>query len=152
MLLSCVFTRSVLNDTCRLTLSILCVWRRAARTEQWDAAFLNGTSVVCALCQLPDQWDPHGSPQANLSGPVLPPGTPFPNQPQHRTSVPDSTEGFDLNKPDPYDLYEKSRAIYESRREFGEGVSRSHSNLRRRVVTRTGVCQAQSTRRWRSTC
>ncbi|XP_041794179.1 membrane-associated guanylate kinase, WW and PDZ domain-containing protein 2-like [Chelmon rostratus] len=67
--------------------------------------------------QLPDQWDPHGSPQANLSGPVLPPGTPFPNQPQHRTSVPDSTEGFDLNKPDPYDLYEKSRAIYESRRE-----------------------------------
>uniref|UniRef100_A0A8C9XIT9 Membrane associated guanylate kinase, WW and PDZ domain containing 2 n=1 Tax=Sander lucioperca TaxID=283035 RepID=A0A8C9XIT9_SANLU len=64
--------------------------------------------------QLPDQWDPHGSPQANLSGPVLPPGMPFPNQPQHRTSVPDSTEGFDLNKPDPYDLYEKSRAIYES--------------------------------------
>uniref|UniRef100_A0A672JJE4 Membrane associated guanylate kinase, WW and PDZ domain containing 2b n=1 Tax=Salarias fasciatus TaxID=181472 RepID=A0A672JJE4_SALFA len=64
--------------------------------------------------QLPDQWDPHGSPQANLSGPVLPPCTPFPNQPQHRTSVPDSTEGFDLNKPDPYDLYEKSRAIYES--------------------------------------
>uniref|UniRef100_A0A7N9ASL8 Membrane-associated guanylate kinase, WW and PDZ domain-containing protein 2 n=1 Tax=Mastacembelus armatus TaxID=205130 RepID=A0A7N9ASL8_9TELE len=65
--------------------------------------------------QLTDQWDPHGSPQANLTGPVLPPGTPFPNQPQHRTSVPDSNEGFDLNKPDPYDLYEKSRAIYESR-------------------------------------
>lgn len=32
--------------------------------------------------------------------------------------MPDSTEGFDLNKPDPYDLYEKSRAIYESRREY----------------------------------
>ncbi|XP_074490263.1 membrane-associated guanylate kinase, WW and PDZ domain-containing protein 2 isoform X2 [Sebastes fasciatus] len=72
--------------------------------------------------QLPDQWDPHSSPQANLSGPVLPPGTPFPNQPQHRTSVPDSTEGFDLNKPDPYDLYEKSRAIYESRRPEYEEV------------------------------
>ncbi|XP_045892751.1 membrane-associated guanylate kinase, WW and PDZ domain-containing protein 2 isoform X1 [Micropterus dolomieu] len=72
--------------------------------------------------QLPDQWDPHGSPQANLSGPVLPPGTPFPNQPQHRMSVPDSTEGFDLNKPDPYDLYEKSRAIYESRRPEYEEV------------------------------
>ncbi|XP_041852777.1 membrane-associated guanylate kinase, WW and PDZ domain-containing protein 2-like isoform X2 [Melanotaenia boesemani] len=72
--------------------------------------------------QLPDQWDPHGSPQANLSGLVLPPGTPFPNQPQHRTSVPDSTEGFDLNKPDPYDLYEKSRAIYESRRPEYEEV------------------------------
>uniref|UniRef100_A0A8C6TPK1 Membrane associated guanylate kinase, WW and PDZ domain containing 2b n=1 Tax=Neogobius melanostomus TaxID=47308 RepID=A0A8C6TPK1_9GOBI len=67
--------------------------------------------------QLPDQWDQHGSPQTNLS--VLPPGTPFPNHPQHRTSVPDSTEGFDLNKPDPYDLYEKSRALYESRREPG---------------------------------
>ncbi|XP_039988399.1 membrane-associated guanylate kinase, WW and PDZ domain-containing protein 2-like isoform X2 [Xiphias gladius] len=72
--------------------------------------------------QLTDQWDPHGSPQANMSGPVLPPGTPFPNQPQHRTSVPDSTEGFDLNKPDPYDLYEKSRAIYESRRPEYEEV------------------------------
>uniref|UniRef100_A0AAQ5ZHC8 Membrane-associated guanylate kinase, WW and PDZ domain-containing protein 2 n=1 Tax=Amphiprion ocellaris TaxID=80972 RepID=A0AAQ5ZHC8_AMPOC len=76
--------------------------------------------LICLL--LPDQWDPHGSPQANLSGPVLPPGTPFPNQPQHRTSVPDSTEGFDLNKPDPYDLYEKSRAIYESRRPEYEEV------------------------------
>uniref|UniRef100_A0A096LSV9 Membrane-associated guanylate kinase, WW and PDZ domain-containing protein 1 n=1 Tax=Poecilia formosa TaxID=48698 RepID=A0A096LSV9_POEFO len=65
--------------------------------------------------QVFNQWDPQGSPQTNLSGPVLPPGTPFPNQPHHRTSVPDSTEGFDLNKPDPYDLYEKSRAIYESR-------------------------------------
>ncbi|KAI4826260.1 hypothetical protein KUCAC02_021901, partial [Chaenocephalus aceratus] len=72
--------------------------------------------------QLPDQWDPHGSPQANLSGPGLQPSTPFPNQPQHRTSVPDSTEGFDLNKPDPYDLYEKSRAIYESRRPEYEEV------------------------------
>uniref|UniRef100_A0A8C7MBI1 Membrane-associated guanylate kinase, WW and PDZ domain-containing protein 2 n=1 Tax=Oncorhynchus kisutch TaxID=8019 RepID=A0A8C7MBI1_ONCKI len=68
--------------------------------------------------QLPEQWDPHGSPQTSLSAQVLPTGTPFPTQPQHSTSVPDSTEGFDLNKPDPYDLYEKSRAIYESRREY----------------------------------
>ncbi|XP_077598946.1 membrane-associated guanylate kinase, WW and PDZ domain-containing protein 2 isoform X7 [Stigmatopora nigra] len=75
-----------------------------------------------AAKQLTEQWDPHGSPQTNLSGPVLPPGTPFPNQPQHRTSVPDSTEGFDLNKPDPYDLYEKSRALYESRRPEYEEV------------------------------
>ncbi|XP_028304762.1 membrane-associated guanylate kinase, WW and PDZ domain-containing protein 2 isoform X2 [Gouania willdenowi] len=72
--------------------------------------------------QMPDQWDPHGSPQATLSGPILPPGTPFPNQPQHRTSVPDSTEGFDINRPDPYDLYEKSRALYESRRPEYEEV------------------------------
>ncbi|KAK6319750.1 hypothetical protein J4Q44_G00088570 [Coregonus suidteri] len=66
--------------------------------------------------QLPEQWDPHGSPQTCLSAPVLPSGTPISTLPQHRTSVPDSTEGFNLNKPDPYDLYEKSRAIYESRR------------------------------------
>uniref|UniRef100_A0A8C5DUS8 Membrane-associated guanylate kinase, WW and PDZ domain-containing protein 2 n=1 Tax=Gouania willdenowi TaxID=441366 RepID=A0A8C5DUS8_GOUWI len=72
--------------------------------------------------KMPDQWDPHGSPQATLSGPILPPGTPFPNQPQHRTSVPDSTEGFDINRPDPYDLYEKSRALYESRRPEYEEV------------------------------
>ncbi|XP_041725005.1 membrane-associated guanylate kinase, WW and PDZ domain-containing protein 2 isoform X3 [Coregonus clupeaformis] len=66
--------------------------------------------------QLPEQWDPHGSPQTCLSAPVLPSGTPISTLPQYRTSVPDSTEGFNLNKPDPYDLYEKSRAIYESRR------------------------------------
>uniref|UniRef100_A0A4W6E3W1 Membrane-associated guanylate kinase, WW and PDZ domain-containing protein 2 n=1 Tax=Lates calcarifer TaxID=8187 RepID=A0A4W6E3W1_LATCA len=84
----------------------LLIQRAAGHISPWKASK-----------QLTDQWDPHGSPQANLSGPVLPPGTPFPNQPQHRTSVPDSTEGFDLNKPDPYDLYEKSRAIYESRRD-----------------------------------
>uniref|UniRef100_A0A8C8IAZ9 Membrane-associated guanylate kinase, WW and PDZ domain-containing protein 2 n=1 Tax=Oncorhynchus tshawytscha TaxID=74940 RepID=A0A8C8IAZ9_ONCTS len=65
--------------------------------------------------QIPEQWDSHGSPQTCLSAPVLPTGTPFSTQPQHHTSVPDSTEGYDL-KPDPYDLYEKSRAIYESRR------------------------------------
>lgn len=81
---------------------------------------------VVIYLQLTDHWDPHGSPQPHLSGPVLPPGTPFPNQPQHRTSVPDSTEGFDLIKPDPYDLYEKSRAIYESRREWPScGLSRT---------------------------
>ncbi|XP_046890991.1 membrane-associated guanylate kinase, WW and PDZ domain-containing protein 2-like isoform X4 [Hypomesus transpacificus] len=66
--------------------------------------------------QLSESWDLQGSPsQTGLSAPpLLPPGTP--SQPQHRSSVPDSTEGFDLNKPDPYDLYEKSRALYESRR------------------------------------
>uniref|UniRef100_A0A667YDW2 Membrane associated guanylate kinase, WW and PDZ domain containing 2 n=1 Tax=Myripristis murdjan TaxID=586833 RepID=A0A667YDW2_9TELE len=68
-------------------------------------------------------------PQTSLSAAVLPPGTPFPNQPQHRTSVPDSTEGFDLNKPDPYDLYEKSRAIYESRRKSRTSSSSSSSSL-----------------------
>ncbi|XP_059402765.1 membrane-associated guanylate kinase, WW and PDZ domain-containing protein 2-like isoform X6 [Carassius carassius] len=61
------------------------------------------------------QWDPQGSPQTILSAALLPHGAPHPGQPLHRSSVPD-TEGFLLGKPDPYDLYEKSRAIYESRR------------------------------------
>uniref|UniRef100_A0A8C1NKD1 Membrane associated guanylate kinase, WW and PDZ domain containing 2b n=1 Tax=Cyprinus carpio TaxID=7962 RepID=A0A8C1NKD1_CYPCA len=61
------------------------------------------------------QWDPQGSPQTSLSAALLPHGAPHPSQPLHRSSVPD-TEGFHLGKPDPYDLYEKSRAIYESRR------------------------------------
>uniref|UniRef100_A0A8C2J4F7 Membrane-associated guanylate kinase, WW and PDZ domain-containing protein 1 n=1 Tax=Cyprinus carpio TaxID=7962 RepID=A0A8C2J4F7_CYPCA len=60
------------------------------------------------------QWDPQGSPQTSLSAALLPHGAPHPGQPLHRSSVPD-TEGFHLGKPDPYDLYEKSRAIYESR-------------------------------------
>ncbi|XP_056126937.1 membrane-associated guanylate kinase, WW and PDZ domain-containing protein 2 isoform X1 [Rhinichthys klamathensis goyatoka] len=61
------------------------------------------------------QWDPQGSPQTSLSAALLPHGAPHPGQTLHRSSVPD-TEGFHLGKPDPYDLYEKSRAIYESRR------------------------------------
>uniref|UniRef100_A0A8C5A4K3 Membrane associated guanylate kinase, WW and PDZ domain containing 2b n=1 Tax=Gadus morhua TaxID=8049 RepID=A0A8C5A4K3_GADMO len=60
--------------------------------------------------QVKTQWDPHGSPKG---GSVLTPGAVFP---QHRSSVPDPTDPYDLSKPDPYDLYEKSRAIYESRR------------------------------------
>uniref|UniRef100_A0A672S852 Membrane-associated guanylate kinase, WW and PDZ domain-containing protein 1 n=1 Tax=Sinocyclocheilus grahami TaxID=75366 RepID=A0A672S852_SINGR len=63
------------------------------------------------------QWDPQGSPQTSLSAALLPHGAPHPGQPLHRSSVPD-TEAFHLGKPDPYDLYEKSRAIYESRRDF----------------------------------
>uniref|UniRef100_A0A672S8R9 Membrane-associated guanylate kinase, WW and PDZ domain-containing protein 1 n=1 Tax=Sinocyclocheilus grahami TaxID=75366 RepID=A0A672S8R9_SINGR len=58
------------------------------------------------------QWDPQGSPQTSLSAALLPHGAPHPGQPLHRSSVPD-TEAFHLGKPDPYDLYEKSRAIYE---------------------------------------
>ncbi|XP_073799239.1 membrane-associated guanylate kinase, WW and PDZ domain-containing protein 2 isoform X19 [Danio rerio] len=61
------------------------------------------------------QWDPQGSPQTGLSATLLPHGAPHPAQTLHRSSVPDS-EAFHLGKPDPYDLYEKSRAIYESRR------------------------------------
>uniref|UniRef100_A0A3B4E6Z0 Membrane-associated guanylate kinase, WW and PDZ domain-containing protein 1 n=1 Tax=Pygocentrus nattereri TaxID=42514 RepID=A0A3B4E6Z0_PYGNA len=60
------------------------------------------------------QWDPQGSPQASLSAPGLSHSAPHPGQPLHCTSASD-TEGIHLSKPDPYDLYEKSRAIYESR-------------------------------------
>nr|XP_021326360.1 membrane-associated guanylate kinase, WW and PDZ domain-containing protein 2 isoform X1 [Danio rerio] len=63
---------------------------------------------------LKDRWDPQGSPQTGLSATLLPHGAPHPAQTLHRSSVPDS-EAFHLGKPDPYDLYEKSRAIYESR-------------------------------------
>ncbi|XP_072520047.1 membrane-associated guanylate kinase, WW and PDZ domain-containing protein 2 isoform X5 [Salminus brasiliensis] len=61
------------------------------------------------------QWDPQGSPQTSLTAPGLSHSAPHPGQPLHCTSAPDA-EGVHLSKPDPYDLYEKSRAIYESRR------------------------------------
>uniref|UniRef100_A0A674CFN0 Membrane associated guanylate kinase, WW and PDZ domain containing 2a n=1 Tax=Salmo trutta TaxID=8032 RepID=A0A674CFN0_SALTR len=62
-----------------------------------------------------------GSPQTSLSAPVVPHNAPFLTRHLHRASVPDSAlpEGFDLSRPDPYDLYEKSRAIYESSRQPG---------------------------------
>ncbi|XP_062403380.1 membrane-associated guanylate kinase, WW and PDZ domain-containing protein 2 isoform X2 [Sardina pilchardus] len=68
------------------------------------------------------QWDPQCSPQTSLSAPGMPHGAPHPSHPLHRSSVPDS-EAFHLSKPDPYDLYEKSRAIYESRQPI---LSRFH--------------------------
>lgn len=72
--------------------------------EQWDAAQGQGGG--------------QGSPQTSLSAPVVPHNAPFLTRHLHRASVPDSAlpEGFDLSRPDPYDLYEKSRAIYESSR------------------------------------
>ncbi|XP_034719907.1 membrane-associated guanylate kinase, WW and PDZ domain-containing protein 2a isoform X14 [Etheostoma cragini] len=70
--------------------------------------------------QVLEQWESQqgqGSPaQTSLSAPVIPHNTPFPTHHLHRASVPDSaSEALALAKPDPYDLYEKSRAIYESR-------------------------------------
>ncbi|KAM6986826.1 membrane-associated guanylate kinase, WW and PDZ domain-containing protein 2a isoform 2-T2 [Aplochiton taeniatus] len=67
--------------------------------------------------QVLEQWEAQGqgSPQtSSLSAPVVPLSTPFPTYHLHRASVPDSGEALGLAKPDPYDLYEKSRAIYES--------------------------------------
>ncbi|XP_066543254.1 membrane-associated guanylate kinase, WW and PDZ domain-containing protein 2a isoform X2 [Amia ocellicauda] len=66
--------------------------------------------------QVLEQWDVPGSPQTSLSAPVIPQNVPFPTN-FHRASFPDSADGFDQRKPDPYELYEKSRAIYESRQQ-----------------------------------
>nr|XP_014346077.1 PREDICTED: membrane-associated guanylate kinase, WW and PDZ domain-containing protein 2-like [Latimeria chalumnae] len=63
-----------------------------------------------------ERWESQGSPQTSLSAPVIPQNLPFPPT-LHRASFPDSTDGFDQRKPDPYELYEKSRAIYESRQQ-----------------------------------
>ncbi|XP_073508402.1 membrane-associated guanylate kinase, WW and PDZ domain-containing protein 2 isoform X6 [Phyllobates terribilis] len=62
-----------------------------------------------------ERWENQGSPQTSLSAPSVPPNLPYPPT-LHRSSFPDSTDAFDPRKPDPYELYEKSRAIYESRR------------------------------------
>ncbi|KAK1906321.1 Membrane-associated guanylate kinase WW and PDZ domain containing protein 2 [Dissostichus eleginoides] len=68
--------------------------------------------------QVLEQWESQqgqGSPaQTSLSAPVIPHNAPFPTHHLHRASVPDSASEA-LAKPDPFDLYEKSRAIYESR-------------------------------------
>uniref|UniRef100_A0A3Q1EET2 Membrane-associated guanylate kinase, WW and PDZ domain-containing protein 1 n=1 Tax=Acanthochromis polyacanthus TaxID=80966 RepID=A0A3Q1EET2_9TELE len=71
--------------------------------------------------QVLEQWESQqgqSSPaQTSLSAPVITHSAPFPTHHLHRASVPDSaSEALALAKPDPYDLYEKSRAIYESRR------------------------------------
>ncbi|KAI2665325.1 Membrane-associated guanylate kinase, WW and PDZ domain-containing protein 2 [Labeo rohita] len=57
--------------------------------------------------QVLEHWDPHSSPTASLSIHALPHSAPY----LHWPPGPE----FDLSKPDPYDLYEKSRAIYENR-------------------------------------
>ncbi|XP_054034135.1 membrane-associated guanylate kinase, WW and PDZ domain-containing protein 2 isoform X5 [Dryobates pubescens] len=62
-----------------------------------------------------ERWENQGSPQTSLSAPAMPQNIPYPPT-LHRSSFPDSAEAFDPRKPDPYELYEKSRAIYESRR------------------------------------
>ncbi|XP_064277983.1 membrane-associated guanylate kinase, WW and PDZ domain-containing protein 2 isoform X11 [Passer domesticus] len=63
-----------------------------------------------------ERWENQGSPQTSVSAPAMPQNIPYPPT-LHRSSFPDSTEAFDPRKPDPYELYEKSRAIYESRQQ-----------------------------------
>ncbi|XP_043569713.1 membrane-associated guanylate kinase, WW and PDZ domain-containing protein 2a isoform X1 [Chiloscyllium plagiosum] len=67
--------------------------------------------------QMLDRWENQGSPQANFSAQYLPHSLPFPPHIQG-ASLPDSSDGFDQRKPDPYEVYEKSRAIYESRQQM----------------------------------
>ncbi|XP_060759805.1 membrane-associated guanylate kinase, WW and PDZ domain-containing protein 2a isoform X4 [Neoarius graeffei] len=57
--------------------------------------------------QVLEHWDPQGG----VCAPVLPHSAPYLPWP----SATDPSRGFDLSKPDPYDLYTKSRALYESR-------------------------------------
>uniref|UniRef100_A0A3Q2GNZ5 Membrane associated guanylate kinase, WW and PDZ domain containing 2a n=1 Tax=Cyprinodon variegatus TaxID=28743 RepID=A0A3Q2GNZ5_CYPVA len=55
--------------------------------------------------------------QTSRSAPLTSHSAPFPTHHLHRASVPDSASEA-LAKPDPYDLFEKSMAIYESRPEY----------------------------------
>uniref|UniRef100_A0A8C6T7W6 Membrane-associated guanylate kinase, WW and PDZ domain-containing protein 2 n=1 Tax=Neogobius melanostomus TaxID=47308 RepID=A0A8C6T7W6_9GOBI len=70
--------------------------------------------------QVLDQWESqHGqssSAQTSLSAPVISHSAPFCAPLQHqRGSVPDTaSEAMVFAKPDPYDLYEKSRSLYEN--------------------------------------
>ncbi|XP_016135436.1 membrane-associated guanylate kinase, WW and PDZ domain-containing protein 2-like [Sinocyclocheilus grahami] len=65
------------------------------------------TKSMPVYLQVVECWDPHSSPTTSLSIHALPHSAPY----LHWPSGPE----FDLTKPDPYDLYEKSRAIYENR-------------------------------------
>ncbi|XP_034169057.2 membrane-associated guanylate kinase, WW and PDZ domain-containing protein 2a isoform X2 [Pangasianodon hypophthalmus] len=57
--------------------------------------------------QVLEHWDPQGG----VCAPVLPHSAPYLPWP----SATDPPQGLDFSKPDPYDLYTKSRALYESR-------------------------------------
>ncbi|XP_014858072.1 PREDICTED: membrane-associated guanylate kinase, WW and PDZ domain-containing protein 2 isoform X3 [Poecilia mexicana] len=70
--------------------------------------------------QVLEQWESQqgqNSPaQTSRSAPIVSHSAPFPTPHLHMASVPDSaSEALALVKPDPYDLFEKSMAIYESR-------------------------------------
>ncbi|XP_023205655.1 membrane-associated guanylate kinase, WW and PDZ domain-containing protein 2 isoform X8 [Xiphophorus maculatus] len=70
--------------------------------------------------QVLEQWEfqqGQNSPaQTSRSAPIVSHSAPFPTHHLHMASVPDSaSEALALVKPDPYDLFEKSMAIYESR-------------------------------------
>uniref|UniRef100_A0AAR2IWH9 Membrane-associated guanylate kinase, WW and PDZ domain-containing protein 1 n=1 Tax=Pygocentrus nattereri TaxID=42514 RepID=A0AAR2IWH9_PYGNA len=72
-----------------------------------------------------DHWDP----QSSLSAPALPHSAPY----LHWPSAAEPPQAFDLSKPDPYDLYSKSRAMYEKsvRQDHEPEFQEVEVNLRR---------------------
>ncbi|MEQ2177102.1 hypothetical protein GOODEAATRI_000325 [Goodea atripinnis] len=84
-------------------------------------------SVRCpaVLEQWESQQGQNSPAQTSRSAPVISHSAPFPTHHLHRASVPDSaSEALALAKPDPYDLFEKSMAIYESRRKYRRSYGR----------------------------
>lgn len=85
--------------------------------QQWSEILTcnNPPPPIPLFLQVLEQWE-------SQQGQSSPYSAPFPTHHLHRASVPDSaSEAVALAKPDPYDLYEKSRAIFESRRKYREG-------------------------------
>ncbi|MEQ2205222.1 hypothetical protein XENOCAPTIV_027531 [Xenoophorus captivus] len=84
-------------------------------------------SFMLTRMQVLEQWESQqgqNSPaQTSRSAPVISHSAPFPTHHLHRASVP-ASEALALAKPDPYDLFEKSMAIYESRRKYRCSYSR----------------------------
>lgn len=116
-----------------------CDFEDEIKHQEWESRKGNtDRSCRCAL-QVLEQWESQqgqSSPaQTSLSAPVIPHSAPFPTHHLHRASVPESaSEALALAKPDPYDLYEKSRAIFESRRKYQRWYCRwsavkTHSSL-----------------------
>lgn len=113
--------QTVIQTNCVFGVTVLKLNVRSGKPGTWNTE-PTPTSCCCAL-QVLEQWESQqgqSSPaQTSLSAPVIPHSAPYPTHHLHRASVPDSaSEALALAKPEPFDLYEKSRAIYESRRKY----------------------------------
>lgn len=161
--LSCVSARppyhQLLELNCQLAISILSLSiAKAPETKQWDPGFLNGTSVVCVLCvscltsgthmaalkpTCPAQFC-HLAPRSPTSRSTA---RPCPTPQRASTSTSPIRTTCTRNP-------EQSTRADVSRDEFGEDFRSEKSEFSngRFSLTQTGVSQARSTRRWRSTC
>lgn len=70
----------------------------------------------CAF-QVLEQWESQQGPGSPAQTSLSFPAPTFPTPHLHRASIPDSGSKASA-KPDPYDLFEKSMAVYESRRKY----------------------------------